>query len=140
MFRVIDELFVKLKQKDCFWTTFKFLSASNEVHVFLHSIGVFTNAKFWFCEFLMIPHEIPHIFCVRKRWNCQNCSIITILKSRSKSAKIYGAGLSKIRPLYKGVLFPKKGVLKGVLKWILIKGHFTKVYSIKGCELNFFFL
>ena len=41
----------------------------------------------------MILHEIPHIFCVRKRWNCQNCSIITILKSRSKSAKIYDAGL-----------------------------------------------
>ena len=41
----------------------------------------------------MITHEIPHIFCVRTRWNCQNFSILTILKSRSKSAQNYDAGL-----------------------------------------------
>ena len=43
-------------------------------------------------KFLKMSHKITHIFCVRKRWNCQNCSFLTILKSQLTSLRFYGAG------------------------------------------------
>ena len=43
----------------------------------------------------MITHEIPYIFCVNNRWNCQNRPILTILKSRLKIPENYGAGLTE---------------------------------------------
>ena len=56
--------------------------------------GVNWQAEFSsFHGFLIITHEIPHIFCVRTRWNYQNFPILTTIKSRLTNLQFYGAGL-----------------------------------------------
>ena len=40
------------------------------------------QAEFSFLSFLMITQEISHIFCVYRRWNRQNCSILSISNLR----------------------------------------------------------
>ena len=40
----------------------------------------------------MITHKISHIFCVRTRWNRQNCPVLSILNIRLTFPKINGQG------------------------------------------------
>ena len=76
----------------------------------------------------MIPQEIPYIFCVRTRWNWQNCSIITILKSRLKGAQNYGAGLIRYIRYKRGgsqKFFQRSLWMASYTVWVL--GWFVKL-------------
>ena len=70
------------------------------------------QAEFSFLSFLMITQEISHIFCVYRRWNRQNCSILSISNLRLTFLRF------SENPFIKFIYFQVKLSVK--LVWLLL--------------------
>ena len=77
------------------------------------------QAEFSFLSFLMITQEISHIFCVYRRWNRQNCSILSISNLRLTFLRFSENPFTILPP-------------EGFAEWMPLGSFFTKT--------SFFFL
>ena len=123
------------KAKQTTFRTFHNSEGNLVMHFHKTCVQIYFVISLNFIEFLRFIY--PNTFCTAciLHWNRRNCSIITILKSRSKSAQNYDAGLSrrnqkiipwrigpklKIKPFRKCVYC--RAVLSPMISWAPVGG------------------